>query len=775
MTATAARLLSRLAAPAVVAAVLLTAPSAFAAPAAGVATISPSPYDFGAVVLDSFATHTFTVTNTGDAPLTVTGIAPSDGNPDFQIAATGCQNQTLAAGGSCTYLVEFYAEPADPVLQSGGGVGPQSANTTVYWSDANGSHTSTVALSGTAVDTSAAHISASPSSYDFGKHPADSATAKTFTFTNDGAGAVTIGAVGTDGSPGFGTYSSPDTCTGTTLAVGDSCIAKAGFAPTGANGPRSGSLGIYGDPGAAPLATVALTGTVTDPGVFAVDPASEDFGFVTLGRSSGDRTVTVTNTGEAPLTLYATLLEGADPGRFRVLADHCSGATLAQNASCTADVRFSPSGEGQASALLYFSADAAANSGRVDLTGYGAAAPATPTVSSPQNGSTTNDDTPDVVVASRPGASVHLLVDGADDAGYETAGGDGHATFTLAHPVADGRHTLTVYARNAAGDASATSSSTFTVDATTPAGPAVTGGPQGTTTDTTAPFEFGGEPGASFACSLDGAAFAPCTSPQTYTRLPAGPHTFRVRQTDASGNLGAVSVQSFTVASSGAKDHTPTAGATSLALVAARTGTVAHDRVPVGCRLNAGRLASCTVTAFAGGRRVGSGTAAFKGSQRGTVQVKLTVRGQRLVHRLHGVKLTYRGAATTSAGKRLAAKARSRVLPLRAAAIPTDGLFASGSKRLNGYGRRFVASLAGELAGAKRVIGTGYTDSVGRAAYNQQLGLARAEVVCAALRKAGVHGRLKVRSAGERHPRATNRTAAGRALNRRVELLVSYR
>jgi outer membrane protein OmpA-like peptidoglycan-associated protein len=38
-----------------------------------------------------------------------------------------------------------------------------------------------------------------------------------------------------------------------------------------------------------------------------------------------------------------------------------------------------------------------------------------------------------------------------------------------------------------------------------------------------------------------------------------------------------------------------------------------------------------------------------------------------------------------------------------------------------------------------------------------------------------VHATLKVRSAGERDPRATNRTAAGQALNRRVELLVSYR
>jgi outer membrane protein OmpA-like peptidoglycan-associated protein len=38
-----------------------------------------------------------------------------------------------------------------------------------------------------------------------------------------------------------------------------------------------------------------------------------------------------------------------------------------------------------------------------------------------------------------------------------------------------------------------------------------------------------------------------------------------------------------------------------------------------------------------------------------------------------------------------------------------------------------------------------------------------------------VKGRTTVKSAGERHPRATNKTHAGRALNRRVEIVVDYR
>ncbi|MGH3371533.1 MAG: hypothetical protein ACRDPR_16200, partial [Nocardioidaceae bacterium] len=50
-------------------------------------------------------------------------------------------------------------------------------------------------------------------------------------------------------------------------------------------------------------------------------------------------------------------------------------------------------------------------------------------------------------------------------------------------------------------------------------------------------FSFTANESASFACSLDGAAYSSCGSPTRYVDLEAGWHTFAVRATDGAGNV----------------------------------------------------------------------------------------------------------------------------------------------------------------------------------------------------------------------------------------------
>jgi outer membrane protein OmpA-like peptidoglycan-associated protein len=67
----------------------------------------------------------------------------------------------------------------------------------------------------------------------------------------------------------------------------------------------------------------------------------------------------------------------------------------------------------------------------------------------------------------------------------------------------------------------------------------------------------------------------------------------------------------------------------------------------------------------------------------------------------------------------------------------------------------------------------GHTDSTGDAAYNQRLSERRAQAVGAYLDRHGVaSNRILTRGLGESSPIASNETAAGRAQNRRVELVL---
>src|SRR5262249_49067217 len=134
---------------------------------------------------------------------------------------------------------------------------------------------------------------------------------------------------------------------------------------------------------------------------------------------------------------------------------------------------------------------------------------------------------------------------------------------------------------------------TWTID-TVPPTVTITSAPPSATNATSASFSFttAGTPVA-IACSLDGGAFAACSSPAARSGLAEGMHTFVVRATDAAGNQG-TDMRTWTIditpptvmITSGppnpTNDSTPT-------LMFTVTGATTIE-----CRTDSGSFAACT-------------------------------------------------------------------------------------------------------------------------------------------------------------------------------------
>ncbi|MBC5784851.1 OmpA family protein [Ramlibacter sp. USB13] len=104
-----------------------------------------------------------------------------------------------------------------------------------------------------------------------------------------------------------------------------------------------------------------------------------------------------------------------------------------------------------------------------------------------------------------------------------------------------------------------------------------------------------------------------------------------------------------------------------------------------------------------------------------------------------------------------------------------DAFFDFDKAVLKPEGRAKLDDLVSKIQGINLevIIAVGHTDSVGTDTYNQRLSVRRAEAVKAYLVTKGIEkNRVYTEGKGEKQPVADNKTAEGRAKNRRVEIEV---
>lgn len=126
----------------------------------------------------------------------------------------------------------------------------------------------------------------------------------------------------------------------------------------------------------ADLAAFIGNPNVTAAPAAAVNPASLSFAATTIGQSAGPLATTLSNTGNAALTVGALTLSGAAAGDYAISGGTCAnGTSLAAGASCTVQVAFKPSAAGTRGASLVIAHNATGGSSTVALTGAGNAVP----------------------------------------------------------------------------------------------------------------------------------------------------------------------------------------------------------------------------------------------------------------------------------------------------------------------------------------------------------------------------------------------------------------
>lgn len=284
--------------------------------------------------------QTITVTSSGNSPVTF-GTPAVTG--DFTETDT-CAGQTIAVNATCIVSVVFAPTAT----------GTRTGLLTLYAGVAGGQ--ATVSLTG--VGTPEGDIVLTPLTLTFPSTVVNQTSAvQNITVANTGSSIAMLQTPVVSGD--FSIYG--NTC-GSTLGSSTSCTVSVNFKPT-ASGKRTGTLSITTTSNAVVATeTATLTGTGDAPATDTLSTTSLSFAQQPIGTTSAAQQVTVSNAGDAALTLLNTSITAGD---FAVV-NGC-GTSLAGHSTCAFSVTFIPTVVGTRTAMLTFTD--AIHSQTVSITG----------------------------------------------------------------------------------------------------------------------------------------------------------------------------------------------------------------------------------------------------------------------------------------------------------------------------------------------------------------------------------------------------------------------
>lgn len=307
-------------------------------------SLAPSPLAFGSVPTGTSSGAGVTLTNTGGAPLAIAAITAAG----THFAATSACPASLAAGASCQVTVSFAPTTT----------GAHSGQLSVQSDAASGANA--LALSGTGT---APAVSFNPASVSFGSIPVHSTATSVVQLTSSGTASLAIASIAASGTG----FTQGHNCSAS-LAPGGSCQITVSFTPPNA-ASYSGALSIQTNAAGSPHAVPLFAGTATAPAA-TLDPTTLGFPDIVVDTTRNS-TVTLSNTGSAPLAISAIAITGA----FFTQSNACP-PSLEAGASCAISVGYAPTSTGTHAGQLSVTSSASTGPTLAAISGTAVPAPA---------------------------------------------------------------------------------------------------------------------------------------------------------------------------------------------------------------------------------------------------------------------------------------------------------------------------------------------------------------------------------------------------------------